>query len=105
MSNRPGSEELEQIPRHSPQLTEQPKPLFLQVHLLETQLVLQLRLTVLSRMTGAAGLLVLTGNSFPDDKYHPHWHGSKFSSIIQYRHCKYARLMWKLAASAVGNKL
>lgn len=103
MSNRSGSEELEQVPRHSPQLTEQSKPLFLQVHLLESQLVLQLHLTVLRRMAG--GLLVLTGNSFPDDKYHPHWHWSKFSPVIQYRHCKYARLIWKLAASAVGGKL
>ncbi len=73
-----GFGEFEQLsPLHSPHAGVHCNPCFLQVHLLDSQPVLQLHLKIRSRSFGAGGMSVFTGISSRLVISQPHSSGSK----------------------------
>ena len=63
---------LQLIPLHSEQPSEQGRPCLRHEHLLVSQWDLQLHFTILSNLSGAAGILVLIGTNLSSVLHQPH---------------------------------
>ena len=93
------------IPLQSVHATVQSNPCFRHVHLLGSQVDLQLHLIIFSNSSGAAGSFYFRGKSLGSNVYHPQSFGFNPSPApIQHWHCRKARILWKFAKCAPEHK-
>ena len=94
------------IPLQSVHATVQSNPCFRHVHLLDSQIDLQLHLHIFSNSSGAAEGFVFRGKSLLSNVYHPQSFGFNPSPApIQHWHYRKGRILWNFAAADVGGKV
>ena len=93
------------VPLQSVHATVQSNPCFRHVHLLDSQVDLQLHLIIFSNSSGAAGSFDFRGKSLLSNVYHPQSFGFNPSPApIQHWHCRKARILWNFAAQILVAK-